>query len=233
MNVSAEKVVSLRKERGWSQEKLATMSGVSQRTIQRVEKDGACSLETKLALSSVFEISPVELSYAEKLEETERNITYKIDWGGAIGLLVLGLLAPIIILLTGTNGQWELASAMIVWGLTVVFTVMTFGAKTTYRFFDNTSWIVKTPSYVPKLNELVTVAQTVINYAYTIGLVAVIVASLTLVVHAPEILNNKIDFVTLVIRPLVHAVIFMELWIRPYKKKMERMLKQYLKEGNV
>jgi len=228
MIVSATKIVSLRKDRGWSQEKLATMSGVSQRTIQRVEKDGNCSLETKLALSSVFEISPVKLSNAEQNEEANKIITYKTDWGGAFGLLILGLFAPIIILLTGTNGQWELASAIIVWGLTIVFAIMNFGAKTTYRFFDNTSWIVKSPSYVSGLNDMIALAQSIIKYAYTIGIIAMIVTSLTLAVHAPDKLNNKIEFVTLVIRPLAHAVIFMELWIRPYKKKMERMLKQIL-----
>jgi transcriptional regulator with XRE-family HTH domain len=228
MIVSATKIVSLRKDRGWSQEKLATMSGVSQRTIQRVEKDENCSLETKLALSSVFEISPIELSNHEQNEETNKIITYKTDWGGAFGLLILGLLAPIIILLTGTIGQWELASAIIVWGLTVVFAIMNFGVKTTYHFFDNTSWIVKTPSYVSGLNDLIKIAQSVIKYAYTIGVMAMIVTSLTLAVHIPDMLNHKLEFATLVIRPLVHALIFMELWIRPYKNKMERMLNEII-----
>ncbi len=225
MIVSAQKVVSLRKDNGWSQEKLAIMSGLSKRTIQRVEKDGVCSLETKLALSSVFEISPNILSCSEIIQEDKGNITYKFDWGGTFGLLVLGLLAPTIILLTGTNGQWELASAAIVWGLTVVFTVMTFGAKTTYQFFDSTSWIVKTPSYVANLNILIALAHSIIRSAYMIGFLAMSLTALTLAVHAPHMLNNKVNFLTIVIRPLVHAFIFMELWIRPFKNKMQSMLK--------
>ncbi|MCB1593860.1 MAG: helix-turn-helix transcriptional regulator, partial [Xanthomonadales bacterium] len=60
MTISTDKLIQLRKDRGWSQEKLAAISGISVRTIQRAEKDGTCSLETKLALATVLEISPAE-----------------------------------------------------------------------------------------------------------------------------------------------------------------------------
>jgi len=45
----------LRTERGWSQEQLAEISGVSTRTIQRIERGGKASLESLKCLAAVFE----------------------------------------------------------------------------------------------------------------------------------------------------------------------------------
>ncbi len=49
-------VKKLRVEKRWSQEQLAKMSGLSVRTIQRVESGQSASLETLKSLASVFEI---------------------------------------------------------------------------------------------------------------------------------------------------------------------------------
>ena len=56
MSISATELVRLRRERGWSQEKLAAIACISERTIQRAERDGSCSLDTKKAIASAFEI---------------------------------------------------------------------------------------------------------------------------------------------------------------------------------
>jgi len=45
----------LRLDKGWSQEQLAEVSGVSTRTIQRIERGKTASLETLKCLASVFE----------------------------------------------------------------------------------------------------------------------------------------------------------------------------------
>ena len=52
---------SLRLEKGWSQEQLATISGLSERTIQRAERGDMPSLETLRALAASFELSHAEL----------------------------------------------------------------------------------------------------------------------------------------------------------------------------
>ena len=49
-------VKRLREKRNWSQEQLANMSGLSTRTIQRIESGNKASLESLKALASVFEI---------------------------------------------------------------------------------------------------------------------------------------------------------------------------------
>jgi len=55
-------VRSLRIEKAWSQEQLAEISGLSLRTIQRVEKEGKCSLESVRALCCAFDVKPSDLS---------------------------------------------------------------------------------------------------------------------------------------------------------------------------
>lgn len=52
---------SLRIERGWTQEQLAGISGVSVRTIQRIEQGGQAALESEKALAAAFGLSLAEL----------------------------------------------------------------------------------------------------------------------------------------------------------------------------
>jgi transcriptional regulator with XRE-family HTH domain len=55
-------VKKLRVKNNWSQEQLATMCGLSVRTIQRVESGQSASLETLKSLASVFEIDITKLT---------------------------------------------------------------------------------------------------------------------------------------------------------------------------
>ncbi len=75
-------VKPLRLEKGWSQEQLAEIAGLSVRTIQRLENGGACSLETAKALSAVFDTPPdyflnntssLDAPQREKLADVERE----------------------------------------------------------------------------------------------------------------------------------------------------------------
>ncbi|WP_300527855.1 helix-turn-helix transcriptional regulator [Maricaulis sp.] len=52
---------SLRLEKGWSQEQLAEISGLSERTIQRAERGETPSLETLRALAASFELTSGQL----------------------------------------------------------------------------------------------------------------------------------------------------------------------------
>lgn len=49
-------VQKLRLQRGWSQQQLADLSGLSVRTVQRIENGQPASIETMKSLASVFEI---------------------------------------------------------------------------------------------------------------------------------------------------------------------------------
>lgn len=53
---------SLRLARAWSQEQLAELSGLSVRTVQRIENGDKPSLETLSSLAAVYEMSVMDLS---------------------------------------------------------------------------------------------------------------------------------------------------------------------------
>lgn len=60
-----------RLERAWSQGQLAEFSGLSLRTIQRLEKGGRATQESQKALAAVFEISVGDLQgQDEPIDET-------------------------------------------------------------------------------------------------------------------------------------------------------------------
>jgi transcriptional regulator with XRE-family HTH domain len=57
----------LRADKNWSQEQVATLSGLSTRTIQRVESGQSASLETLKSLASVFEVDISKLTEVIKV----------------------------------------------------------------------------------------------------------------------------------------------------------------------
>ena len=60
-SVNSEKIKQLRIERSWSQEKLSQASGLSLRTIQRIENERICSLESRQAIAATFQVVPSSL----------------------------------------------------------------------------------------------------------------------------------------------------------------------------
>ena len=64
---------SLRLARAWSQEQLAELSGMSVRTVQRIENGDQPSLETLSALAAVFEVSVADLSGPNALGDDARQ----------------------------------------------------------------------------------------------------------------------------------------------------------------
>jgi transcriptional regulator with XRE-family HTH domain len=65
MKVKIDLVLKLRKDRAWSQDELATASGLNLRTIQRIEKEATASLQSIKALASVFDLNIRDLVYEE------------------------------------------------------------------------------------------------------------------------------------------------------------------------
>jgi len=59
-------IQKLRLQRGWSQEQLAELSGLSVRTIQRLERGGNASVESLKALGAVFDVDFSALKPVEK-----------------------------------------------------------------------------------------------------------------------------------------------------------------------
>ncbi|WP_348112991.1 helix-turn-helix transcriptional regulator [Rhodoferax sp.] len=62
MKVDPEVIRKLREERAWSQEHLAAVTGLSLRTIQRVESEANASAETRMSLAAAFGVDLARLS---------------------------------------------------------------------------------------------------------------------------------------------------------------------------
>ena len=70
-------VRKLRLRNGWSQDQLAELTGVTVRTIQRIERGHKPSLETAKALAAVFEVdhSTFTLENDDMAEKVEIGVT--------------------------------------------------------------------------------------------------------------------------------------------------------------
>jgi transcriptional regulator with XRE-family HTH domain len=67
-------IQKLRLQRGWSQEQLAEVSGLSVRTIQRLERGQAASVESLKALGAAFEIDFSDLKEPEMNDTMTHNL---------------------------------------------------------------------------------------------------------------------------------------------------------------
>jgi DNA-binding XRE family transcriptional regulator len=68
-------VQKLRLQRGWSQEQLAELSGLSARTIQRIERGNTASVESLKALGAAFGIDFSELQEREMSTSQKQGVT--------------------------------------------------------------------------------------------------------------------------------------------------------------
>ena len=122
-------VRKLRIEKGWSQETLAEVSGLSVRTIQRIERGGNASLESLNALAAVLEVELATLTtetsmYKQKelSHEEHEAVEYVRDIKGFYNHLAVYVIAIAVMaatnFYTGTDTLW-FVWPMLGWGLGV------------------------------------------------------------------------------------------------------------------
>lgn len=123
MLLSTEKLKELRRENGWSQEVLAKATGLSVRTIQRIESDGRASAESTLAISSVFNSSPQSLMALSK--DIQVNWTRDVIMKRLVALIVISGASIMLALLSGgldhiIDGQSGLFLVLFVYAATII-----------------------------------------------------------------------------------------------------------------
>ena len=104
-------IQKLRLQRGWSQEQLAEMSGLSVRTIQRLEKGQTASLDSLKSLASVFEIDIQQLQGDQMMKDNHISLEEKqekqaLNYAKRLREFYLRaiILAFILLILTILNG---------------------------------------------------------------------------------------------------------------------------------
>lgn len=114
MKLNYKKIKKLREKHCWSQDELASITGLSIRTIQRVEKTGNSSLETMKALASVFKIDPLSLNNQAPIQNKTFSFICKFGWILFLALSIILLGAWVIDIVIPTlkgadfNNQYEI-----------------------------------------------------------------------------------------------------------------------------
>jgi transcriptional regulator with XRE-family HTH domain len=127
MKLDIDRVRQLRRERAMSQEELAGATGLSLRTIQRIETDGTASLESKKALACVFQ---VELETLDDTREERARFVRGLNGGtilGMAGAVIGGTSAYVSISSALAAGQMSAGNAGIAMGVVGIGVGLTCG----------------------------------------------------------------------------------------------------------
>ena len=107
--ITLSDIKKLRLERHWSQEQLAEISGLSTRTIQRIESGQNADFETLKSLASVFEINLSSLNKKEEEEQLQIEESKNEDLKGLYKFIALAIFSLIIAFFVSFNdSNWTL-----------------------------------------------------------------------------------------------------------------------------
>ena len=118
--INLRDIKKMRLDRHWSQDQLAEMSGLSIRTIQRIENGENAGLESLKSLAAVFETNiadsdkKVEMEQIRKEEEYVQNVKgfYKL-----LAVAILSLVVPFILAISDSSNWNVFLWLLLSWGV--------------------------------------------------------------------------------------------------------------------
>jgi transcriptional regulator with XRE-family HTH domain len=113
MKIDGDRVRREREQRAWTQEHLAGATGLSLRTIQRIETTGTASHDSVNALAAVLSLSVAELRMPEAATNTQPKVPVKWLSGHRI-LRLLGA-AVVAAVLTPPLLVLQIPTAIALW----------------------------------------------------------------------------------------------------------------------
>ena len=119
-SINLRDIKKMRLERHWSQDQLAEMSGLSIRTIQRIENGENAGLESLKSLASVFEINITDSDKKQDMEQIRKEESYIQNLKGFYKLLaiaILSLVLPFIIALNDPSSWSVFLWVLLSWGV--------------------------------------------------------------------------------------------------------------------
>ncbi len=107
--INLRDIKKMRLERHWSQEQLAEMSGLSIRTIQRIENGENAGLESLKSLASVFETNIADSDKKVEIEQIRKEEEYVQNVKGFYKLLAVAILSLVVpfILAVSNSSNWN------------------------------------------------------------------------------------------------------------------------------
>lgn len=134
---------SLRLQKQWSQEMLAEMSGLSVRTIQRIEQGHKASLESTKALNAIFEVQFIQFIHSSdhinehkendiELEKQKRAYSKDVK-----EFLDLSVIAGICLMSTAFIGFVNSSWSVFGWTLFGWMVILAFKGASTFDFIGD------------------------------------------------------------------------------------------------
>ena len=118
--INLRDIKKMRLERHWSQDQLSEMSGLSIRTIQRIEKGENAGLESLKSLAAVFEINIEDSDKKKEIEQIRKEEEYVQNLKGFYKLLaiaILSLVVPFIIAVNDSTNWNVFLWILLSWGV--------------------------------------------------------------------------------------------------------------------
>ncbi len=107
--INLRDIKKMRLERHWSQDQLAEMSGLSIRTIQRIENGENAGLESLKSLAAVFEINITDSDKKQEMEQIRKEEEYVQNVKGFYKLLAIAILSLVVpfIIAVNDSSHWN------------------------------------------------------------------------------------------------------------------------------
>ena len=96
VRVDSNRIRFERESKGWSQGHLASVAGLSLRTIQRIEKTGSASFESVTALASVLSIDVADLRVAASKPPRRAVLRLSLELPMRLALAVVSGIARLV-----------------------------------------------------------------------------------------------------------------------------------------
>ncbi len=220
--LDSNKLKHIRQDKGWSQDLLAKASGLSLRTIQRIESDGRASAESFLSISSALELSPNVLH--SSLNKLSVNWTRKMIMHGVIGLSVISTAIGMLFVLGG-NAKIFIDWYGLVFLLAFVYaaTIVSFGVNGLFRSLSGLKYLF-TQEIIGgnSAKYMAIIYKSQIQFCYGAAVLALFIGSVAIHgnvdMHPAESIHRAYAVNLLI---LVYGAIFCEAILRPLKIKFE------------
>jgi transcriptional regulator with XRE-family HTH domain len=121
--INLRDIKKMRLERHWSQDQLSEMSGLSIRTIQRIENGENAGLESLKSLAAVFEINITDSDKTQEMEQIRKEEEYVQNVKGLykfLAIAILSLAAPFIIAVNDSSNWIVFLWILLSWGVILV-----------------------------------------------------------------------------------------------------------------
>ena len=118
--INLRDIKKMRLERHWSQDQLAEMSGLSIRTVQRIENGENAGFESLKSLAAVFETNIADSDKKVEMEQFRKEEAYVQNVKGFYKLLtiaILSLVVPLILTISDSSNWNVFLWILLSWGV--------------------------------------------------------------------------------------------------------------------